>query len=75
MYVVEAGLCVGCGKCAKECPNSAISVVDKKAVIDYEKCTCCGTCAVVCSKRAVFKVPRRLLLGGGRGRRRGCWRR
>ncbi len=40
--------CIGCKKCEKTCPHGAITVVDNRAVIDYDKCTHCGTCVGVC---------------------------
>jgi len=45
--------CIGCGSCAKICAHSAISFVDKKAVIDHNKCVGCGRCIGVCPVDAV----------------------
>jgi len=45
--------CVGCGRCAEVCPESTISVVDKKAVINYNKCIRCYCCHELCPIRAV----------------------
>jgi len=46
--------CNGCGACARQCPQKAISG-DKKQrhVIDREKCTRCGICRTVCRYNAV----------------------
>ena len=41
---------IGCGKCAKTCPNEAITISSNRAVIDYTKCDSCGKCAEVCPK-------------------------
>jgi len=38
------------GICKKNCPEGAIKLVQKVAVIDQEKCTQCGTCIDVCPK-------------------------
>lgn len=35
---INTDVCRGCHRCAKECGSDAISYVDKKAVIDYDKC-------------------------------------
>lgn len=51
---VDPELCKGCGRCAKECPLEAISIVDKKAVIT-EKCVVCGVCSKVCKYNAVLR--------------------
>jgi electron transfer flavoprotein alpha subunit len=45
--------CIGCGKCVSVCPFEAISMVNKKAVIDLTKCTLCGSCVVVCPVKAI----------------------
>ncbi|HBF33995.1 TPA: electron transfer flavoprotein subunit alpha, partial [Candidatus Sumerlaeota bacterium] len=48
--------CVGCKACEKACPAAAISMVDKKAVIDYDKCIICGACVDACKFAAIEKV-------------------
>lgn len=47
--------CIGCGICAKNCPEQAVTVENFLAKIDYEKCTDCGTCAEKCPKKAIHK--------------------
>ncbi len=44
--------CIGCRICEKYCRHGAVTVVDKKAVIDYSKCVGCGQCVAVCQKAA-----------------------
>ena len=39
---VNAEVCRGCHRCAKECGSDAITYVNNKAVIDYDKCKGCG---------------------------------
>ncbi len=45
--------CTGCKLCIKACPFSAITVIDKKAVIDLAKCNLCGACADACKFKAI----------------------
>ncbi|MCD6369063.1 MAG: DUF362 domain-containing protein [Thermoproteales archaeon] len=40
--------CIGCGICVKRCRWGAITIVDRKAVIDYSKCVGCGDCVAAC---------------------------
>ncbi|MDD5347869.1 MAG: electron transfer flavoprotein subunit alpha [Candidatus Omnitrophica bacterium] len=46
--------CTGCTLCVKSCPFGAITVVNKKAVIDLHKCNLCGACVPACKCKAVF---------------------
>jgi ferredoxin len=57
-YKIIPELCNGCGACESECPNRAISHVDKLYTIDPDKCVECeGTydspmCAELCNTDA-----------------------
>jgi len=45
--------CVGCTLCVKACPFGALSMVDKKAVVQEDLCTLCGACVDVCKFKAI----------------------
>ena len=49
---VDSAKCIGCKACMKiGCP--AISIVDKKAVIDQTQCVGCNVCAQLCRQNAI----------------------
>ncbi len=51
---VDAALCRSCGKCMKNCAQSAISYdTNKKARIDHDKCVGCGRCIGACNFDAI----------------------
>ncbi|MBL3540348.1 NADH-ubiquinone oxidoreductase-F iron-sulfur binding region domain-containing protein [Aminivibrio sp.] len=53
-YVVDPAVCIGCTKCARNCPVSCIAgEVKKPHVIDDEKCIRCGQCKKVCPVGAI----------------------
>lgn len=54
-------ICTGCGQCAHACPRKAITIVNKKAVVDYSRCIFCYCCDELCPEGAV--ELRRPLLG------------
>ncbi len=45
--------CTGCTLCVKVCPFGAISMKNKKAVIDLDQCTLCGACVDSCKFEAI----------------------
>ncbi len=50
---VDQDLCIGCGRCARNCAHSAPIVRDGKCTIDHEKCVGCGSCIGICPKDAI----------------------
>ena len=54
---LKASECVGCAKCANICPARAITMENKKAVIDRDKCIRCFCCQEFCPTGAM-KVHR-----------------
>lgn len=42
--------CIGCGNCASRCNYGAITIVNKRAVVDYSKCILCSYCAKECKE-------------------------
>ena len=55
LYKVDADKCIGCTKCARNCPVEAISgAVKKPHAIDTAKCIKCGTCLSGCPVGAIY---------------------
>lgn len=50
---VLTDICVGCGRCQKNCAHAAITIADRKASIDHAKCVGCGRCIGACPCDAV----------------------
>ncbi len=50
---IEGQKCVGCGRCVKVCPQSALSLVEKKCHVNLAKCIGCFECITVCPTKAI----------------------
>lgn len=50
---INKDLCIGCGKCVKDCVSEKIRLVDGKAEFLYERCIQCGHCFAICPVKAV----------------------
>jgi len=54
---IDAQLCKGCSKCARNCPVNAISgKIKEPFVIDKNKCIKCGACIESCAFQAIKEV-------------------
>ena len=51
-YVIEK-LCLGCHRCVDACPNRAIHILAKLAVVDPVKCSECEECLGACMNGAI----------------------
>ncbi|MBR2460492.1 MAG: 4Fe-4S binding protein, partial [Clostridia bacterium] len=59
--VIVKSKCVGCGECARACPQKAITVKNRLARIDKSSCIKCYCCQELCKIQAV-KVHRSFIL-------------
>ena len=55
---VSKDKCTGCAICVKACPFDAITIVDKKIVIDLDKCSLCSSCVEACRKFGAIEIVR-----------------
>jgi ferredoxin len=52
---IQAGKCIHCGTCYRNCPNNAIY---SSIVIDEKKCIGCGICAKKCPTNAIKMIEK-----------------
>ena len=52
--------CRGCiaHRCVEVCPKGAVSIVNRRSVIDHSKCILCGKCIAACPYGAIVKNMR-----------------
>ncbi len=55
-YACKNG-CLGFGSCAKVCPQRAIRIIDRKAVVDESLCIACGKCVMICPHNLIELIP------------------
>ena len=51
---INYSICKVCGICVKACTVAAITLLNKKVVINKEKCTKCSNCVEACPKNAII---------------------
>lgn len=51
--IISKKICLACEKCMGACPAGAISIRDKKSVIDSTKCIGCASCIAICAQGAI----------------------
>lgn len=56
--------CSGCGLCVRTCSVNAITVKNKKAVIDLDRCTLCGACVSSCKFNAIMVMHQNIIREG-----------
>ena len=51
--IINENLCIGCGKCVRDCVSEKLSIVNSKAQFMHERCILCGHCYAICPVNAV----------------------
>lgn len=55
MLQIKKELCLGCGLCASNCPQQAISMLSGQAEINGNRCRECRICVKVCPQGAIVE--------------------
>ena len=55
---VDLEKCIGCSLCVRSCAVDAITIIDKKAIIDEAKCTLCAACVEACKKYNAITIEK-----------------
>jgi electron transfer flavoprotein alpha subunit len=55
---VDLEKCIGCSLCVRACSQSAITIADKKCVIDPAKCNLCAACVEACKKYQAITITK-----------------
>jgi electron transfer flavoprotein alpha subunit len=55
---VDPEKCIGCSLCVRACAQNAITIADKKAVIDLAKCNLCAACVEACKKYQAISIAK-----------------
>jgi electron transfer flavoprotein alpha subunit len=53
---VDLEKCIGCSLCVRSCAQSAIQIIEKKAVINLDKCNLCSACVEACKKYSAITI-------------------
>ena len=59
IYQIKASSCIACGRCARACPNGAISYSGGVYIIDPLACEGCAICVSRCPTGAIHKFVKR----------------
>ncbi len=60
---IDLDKCIGCGMCARVCPESCIKMIEMKKhdkdkpKTDYDYCKGCGACAAECPVKCIEMEP------------------
>ena len=56
MIYVDEERCLGCGICARVCPNGAIQIEGGLAIVNHEQCSLCEACVNACPQQAIYPI-------------------
>ncbi|HUV94632.1 MAG TPA: 4Fe-4S binding protein [Anaerolineae bacterium] len=76
--VVDIDACVGCGRCARDCPTGSLVVEHLdgggiRILHFYDRCASCGQCEISCTPKAIRLDPSFRAAAASREELRGEW--